>query len=741
MKPKTIWLFLFCLWLVGCTDSIPEPTATLTPRPTFTATALPATAISQVTATTTPPPTATLTPVPTFTPTKTPIPTRKPTATPTPTITPSPTPAPTATPLPPVLIPVNVSLPGNGQVIQPGNVGQLQEVARLGLGKAIQVEYAPDGSRVAVATPLGVYFYDTATYQQVGFIAAANELVRVAFSPDWQTMAMGTLRSGYVYVELRQLPEGQLLHLLPRESQGVGAIWFVANGSQLAIGEERWQVSDGTRLPDVSDPTRPQLDADEDFEAMATSPDGQTVVVLTNQRIFQVRLSDNTVVQEVFHDEAYCEFTPMEHFLFSPNGTFLAAGGWDDCLWVWRASDLQPLYGLDDRAVLSQRGVGTMAAPPQFQGPGWLRITDLAFSPDGQTLAAASGYGIIRLWNLQDGTLQGRLPTMHHPKIAYSPDGHTLTAWNGLVQFWQPDTQSLLFTLENHFEASNMVLSPDGQQLFFLNNLYVQQWFIFQNQMRRLYGLTDFGMSLALAPGGQTFATGLGNSEVWLWQTDIGQPTRLLGDHESPWGAATVLFSPDGQSVISLSHDDGIRQWHIDGASSSEYYGDWNTVLVAVSPTEPIIAYDAPQSDFEGIELIRLGETEPFLGMADPGEGYAGALLFSPDGRFLAGGDHEGSGDVWLWDVSTGQLQMTLTGSPEPFFRVTNMAFSPDGQLLAVLYSNGRLLRLWRLSDGMLLRTLEMPYGAITALQFSPDGQKLFSCGDDGVIRVWGING
>ncbi|MEI2611801.1 MAG: hypothetical protein V9G20_24455 [Candidatus Promineifilaceae bacterium] len=232
MKPKTIWLFLFCLWLVGCTDSIPEPTATLTPRPTFTATALPATAISQATATTTPPPTATLTPVPTFTPTKTPIPTRKPTATATPTITPSPTPAPTATPLPPVLIPVNVSLPGNGQVIQPGNVGQLQEVARLGLGKAIQVAYAPDGSRVAVATPLGVYFYDTATYQQVGFIAAANELVRPSPSPPtgkrwrWVRYALAvTFKSNYA-----DSPNGQLLtSVLPQKNaRESGAIWFVS---------------------------------------------------------------------------------------------------------------------------------------------------------------------------------------------------------------------------------------------------------------------------------------------------------------------------------------------------------------------------------------------------------------------------------------------------------------------------------------------------------------------------------
>lgn len=641
------------------------------------------------------------------------------------------------------MIPVNVSLPTNGQVIQPGNVGQLQEVARLGLGKAIQVEYAPDGSRVAVATPLGVYFYDTATYQQVGFIAAANQLFRVAFSPDWQTMAMGTLRSGYVYVELRQLPEGQLLHLLPRESQGVGAIRFVADGSQLAIDEERWQVSDGTRLPDATEPAIPTSTSEERVFNDVISPDGQTVVILTNRRIYQMRLSDNAVIQENVHDDAYCrsgESVPMEHFLFSPDGNYLTAGGWDDCLRVWRASDLQPVYDLYENLLSSQRGVGTMAAPAQFQGPGSWRITDLAFSPDGQTLAAASGYGLVRLWNLQDGTLQGRLSTMYNPEIVYSPDGNTLTVWNGLVQFWQPNTHSLLVTLENHFEASDIVISPDSQQLLFLNNRYVQQWLIGQNQLRRLFGLTDYGMSLALAPDGQTFATGSNDSGVWLWQTDIGQPIRMLGDHESPWGAATVLFSPDGQSVISLSHDDGIRQWSIDGASSSRYYGDWNTILVAVSSTEPIMAYDAPQSDFEGIELIRLGETEPFLGMADPGEGYTGVLLFSPDGRVLAGGDDEGSGDVWLWDVSTGQLQMTLTGNPERFSRVNSMTFSPDGQLLAVAYTN-RTLRLWRLSDGALLHTSELPHAAATALQFSPDGQKLFSCGDDGVIRVWGING
>lgn len=643
-----------------------------------------------------------------------------------------------------MLIPVNVSLPNNGQVIQPGNVGQLQEVARLGLGKAIQVEYAPDGSRVAVATPLGVYFYETATYQQVGFIAAANQLYTLAFSPDWQTLAVVMWSSlGGVQIELRRLPEGELLYLLSRESAYVSQIRFVADGSQLAIGEERWQVSDGARLPDASGPTEPTISPlarDEDIETMETSPDGQTVVILTNQRILRVRLNDNVIVQEVSHDETYCKFTPMQHFLFSPDGTFMAAGGWDDCLWVWRASDLQPLFGLDDKRVSSQRGVGTMAAPAQFTGPGSHLITSLAFSPDGQTLAAASGYGIVRLWNLQDGTLQGRLSTMGNPRVTYAPDGNTLAVWGGLVQFWQPGTHTLLATLENHFEASDIILSPDMQQLFFLNDRYVQQWFITQNQMRRLYGLSDWGTSLALAPDGQTFATGASNSDVWLWEIATGRPIRLLGHNDSAWGVAGLLFFPDGQNIVSAAHDDGIHQWDVNVTHETRAFGDMNTTALAISPVEPILAYDAHCCGFTGVGFVRLGETLPFLELATPNEEIPRSLTFSPDGQLLAVGADTGAGEVWLFNVTAGQLQMTLVTEVERSAFVDSLAFSPDGQILAVA-SYDQTIRLWRVSDGTLLQTLTLPHGYPTTILFSPDGQKLFSCGDDGVIRIWGING
>lgn len=276
------------------------------------------------------------------------------------------------------------------------------------------------------------------------------------------------------------------------------------------------------------------------------------------------------------------------------------------------------------------------------------------------------------------------------------------------------------------------------QQLLFINNRYVQQWFIGQNQMRRLYGLTSFGMSLALSPDGQTFVTGDGSSQVWLWQTDNGKLLRFLGRHGSPWGVRSVLFSPDGDFVVSASNDGGIYYWAIDGTFQSQIFGDMNSDRLALSPTEPILAYDAHCCNFVGVQLVYFGETTPFLDLPTPDEAIPDTLTFSPDGRILGIGSRKVEGDVWLFDVTTGQLLRTLVIETESYNYVQGITFSPDGQILAVAYYD-QTIRLWRVSDGTLLHTFAVPHGTPTTILFSSDGQKLFGGGRDGVIRIWGI--
>jgi WD40 repeat protein len=64
------------------------------------------------------------------------------------------------------------------------------------------------------------------------------------------------------------------------------------------------------------------------------------------------------------------------------------------------------------------------------------------------------------------------------------------------------------------------------------------------------------------------------------------------------------------------------------------------------------------------------------------------------------------------------------------------VAFSPDGQLLASA-SSDRTVKIWRVSDGVLLRTLTGFYDSVTSVAFSHSGQILVAGSIDRSVKVW----
>jgi Tol biopolymer transport system component len=108
-------------------------------------------------------------------------------------------------------------------------------------------------------------------------------------------------------------------------------------------------------------------------------------------------------------------------------------------------------------------------------------------------------------------------------------------------------------------------------------------------------------------------------------------------------------------------------------------------------------------------------------------------LAFSPDGRLLAVADS----NVTVWDVVTHRLVATLPcdGAPAPHTNAT--AFSPDGHTLAMAGVCGPnqdsqfSLQLFDLASRRLVATLpDNDDGAYFSLAFSPDGRTLLAAGD-----------
>ena len=108
--------------------------------------------------------------------------------------------------------------------------------ARLGKGRLGDIQYSPDGSRLAVASFVGIWLYDTANLQEVallpGHLGGAS---CAAFSPDGSMLASN---SGYpsMSVRLWNAKTGELQRMFSGHTGIVNCVAFSPDGEMLASG-------------------------------------------------------------------------------------------------------------------------------------------------------------------------------------------------------------------------------------------------------------------------------------------------------------------------------------------------------------------------------------------------------------------------------------------------------------------------------------------------------------------------
>jgi WD40 repeat protein len=109
------------------------------------------------------------------------------------------------------------------------------------------------------------------------------------------------------------------------------------------------------------------------------------------------------------------------------------------------------------------------------------------------------------------------------------------------------------------------------------------------------------------------------------------------------------------------------------------------------------------------------------------------SVAVSPSGELIASAGADGT--VKLWRMSDGTLLRTLTGHEGD---ANGVAFSPDGSLVASAGADGTV-RVWRVQDGQLQHTLTQGGGIVLSVAFAPNGQLLASGGEDGTVKLWRV--
>ncbi len=225
---------------------------------------------------------------------------------------------------------------------------------------------------------------------------------------------------------------------------------------------------------------------------------------------------------------------------------------------------------------------------------------------------------------------------------------------------------------------------------------------------------TDEVNAVAFSPDGKILAAGSPVSAIRLWNVKDGTMLKTL-NCENP-GVKYVVFSPDGNNLVSMS-DDAIRIWRVeDGSLLRTFEVVGANSQLAVSPDGKLLAlgiYNTVQiwQVEDGVVLKKLKSNAKAVD----------SVAFSPDGKILASGSEDGS--VSLWQVENGKLVRTINGFEGHSGPVRGLAFSPDGKILAAVDSFTAWL--WQAEDGKILRYIKNrspSFSGNSTFSFSPDG-------------------
>jgi serine/threonine protein kinase len=109
------------------------------------------------------------------------------------------------------------------------------------------------------------------------------------------------------------------------------------------------------------------------------------------------------------------------------------------------------------------------------------------------------------------------------------------------------------------------------------------------------------------------------------------------------------------------------------------------------------------------------------------GKGLGLTVAFSPNGRWIASGSHEGP--VTVWEVKTGKQMATMQTEGG----VSSAGFSPAGNLIV---TGGDSTRVWDTVTGKEVALLQHN-GYVFNATFSPCGNLVVTAGKDHTVRIW----
>lgn len=188
----------------------------------------------------------------------------------------------------------------------------------------------------------------------------------------------------------------------------------------------------------------------------------------------------------------------------SPDGSYLASGGWDQTIRLWSVPGGEP--------------AGILAGHESA-------VQALAFT-SANTLVSAANDRTVRVWDVPGRRLRYTLTGHRHvvSSLAAVPGSGVVASgsWDGTIRLWDPVQGIGLGCIE----------ASEGRVL-----------------------------ALAADPAGTLLASGSSDGKVRLWTAPDCRPVRTRSG--SPGAIAALAFAADGKLLLTGDEDGGVRAWKL----------------------------------------------------------------------------------------------------------------------------------------------------------------------------------
>jgi WD40 repeat protein len=370
------------------------------------------------------------------------------------------------------------------------------------------------------------------------------------------------------------------------------------------------------------------------------------------------------------------------------------------------------------------------------------QVSEAQFSPQGDTIAVASGYAVGLI--TKDDVKVLELPALAWD-IKFTSDGNYIvtSSWDGKARVWEVSSGEKLLEIKTPGDKIDIIeINNDGSLLLTVSrskndhsgNHMAHIWSMKSGDLiATLKGHTAAIASAHFDPNGSRIATGSWDDTVRLWQAKDGALLMTLEGHMDVVKA--VAFSEDGRQIISGSLDLTVRCW--DGLTGELRYvagqpigrakiSDMFQRLVRLSPkADKAIIFNAgkavvynAQNGQKLKELIDMPNSIP-------------DAVFSGDGQMVA--VPSDSGTTFVWDSKTGYRISEFRGHKGD---LNGAAFSPDGRSL-ITFGTDNTARIWRIEKSAREFIFKEDKKVVIDAIWSPDGRFLTTGYEDGSVKVW----